>query len=292
MTPCSKGLWGESAAERKRGNVVEVLDSFPESKFILVGDTGEQDLELYSALAQERPHQIIGIFLRDVTPPTPPPTEPSSPVLGPVEGSSVKKKGSASSLRSIRSLTGARKSAREEPPKLQIPPRPQDTIRLGTGSRPSAPRPNTPGRFGTRSATDPPPKAATSPSTPYQVYSPRARGSSGSYFDNLATPVAKPKPLPPSSFSQFGQPDQDMRLDPAGALVNAAATAGTGHNAEAVVDTTRAGILAKKEALRLRVEAAKARVPPGIILRVFREPCECEDDAMRVIDAWERRWNN
>lgn len=35
------GMW-ESAAGRKRQNVVSVLSTFPESKFILVGDSGEQ----------------------------------------------------------------------------------------------------------------------------------------------------------------------------------------------------------------------------------------------------------
>lgn len=34
-------MW-ESAANRKRQNVVSVLDNFPDSKFILVGDSGEQ----------------------------------------------------------------------------------------------------------------------------------------------------------------------------------------------------------------------------------------------------------
>ncbi|KZP01891.1 hypothetical protein CALVIDRAFT_458819, partial [Calocera viscosa TUFC12733] len=63
------GLW-DSAAERKRAGVVEVLDAFPSSKFILIGDTGEQDMELYVQLAQERPTQVVGIFLRDVTPPS------------------------------------------------------------------------------------------------------------------------------------------------------------------------------------------------------------------------------
>ncbi|KAG6374776.1 hypothetical protein JVT61DRAFT_4153 [Boletus reticuloceps] len=52
---------------RKRGNVVEVLDQFPESQFFLIGDSGEQDLELYSALAAERPSQIAGVFIRDVS---------------------------------------------------------------------------------------------------------------------------------------------------------------------------------------------------------------------------------
>ncbi|KAF9219718.1 hypothetical protein BS17DRAFT_374303 [Gyrodon lividus] len=52
---------------RKRANVIEVLDSFPHSHFMLVGDSGEQDLELYASLAAERPHQIAGVFIRDVS---------------------------------------------------------------------------------------------------------------------------------------------------------------------------------------------------------------------------------
>jgi len=44
-----------------------VLDAFPASRFILVGDTGEQDMELYAELASERPNQIVAVFVRDVT---------------------------------------------------------------------------------------------------------------------------------------------------------------------------------------------------------------------------------
>jgi len=53
-------------AERKRDGVVEVLKSFPGSRFILIGDSGEQDLELYANVAQEFPGQIASIFIRDV----------------------------------------------------------------------------------------------------------------------------------------------------------------------------------------------------------------------------------
>lgn len=53
-------------ATRKRANVVDVLDGFPDSKFILIGDSGEQDLELYASLAMERPRQILAVFIRDV----------------------------------------------------------------------------------------------------------------------------------------------------------------------------------------------------------------------------------
>ncbi|KAJ3504063.1 hypothetical protein NLJ89_g8137 [Agrocybe chaxingu] len=58
------GLMSAPAA-RKRAGVVDVLDSFPDSQFFLIGDTGEQDLELYADLARERPTQILGVFLRD-----------------------------------------------------------------------------------------------------------------------------------------------------------------------------------------------------------------------------------
>ncbi|KAG8739784.1 hypothetical protein FRC10_005167 [Ceratobasidium sp. 414] len=265
-----QGLWGESAADRKRGNVVEVLDSFPESKFILVGDTGEQDLELYSALAQERPYQIVALFLRDVTPATPPPTAPPTPLLGPVSDHTIRKQDSASSLRSLRSLTGGRMKPKEELPKLQISQASEDS----TGFRST--------RAVVRSITDP---AQSSPSTSYKVYYPRTRGSSGPYFDE-PTPVAKRPELPPVP-SKFTPTKQNLRIDPAGALVSAAATAGTGHSADAATDNTRAGILAKKEALRLRLEVARAKVPAHIVLRVFREPSECEDEAMQLMDALE-----
>ncbi|KAG2144583.1 hypothetical protein DEU56DRAFT_209858 [Suillus clintonianus] len=53
-------------ATRKRANVVDVLDGFPDSKFILIGDSGEQDLELYASIAMERPQQILAVFIRDV----------------------------------------------------------------------------------------------------------------------------------------------------------------------------------------------------------------------------------
>ena len=52
-------------AERKRDGVVEVLMSFPLSRFILIGDSGEQDLELYANVARKYP-QIRCIFIRDV----------------------------------------------------------------------------------------------------------------------------------------------------------------------------------------------------------------------------------
>ncbi|KAK7466291.1 hypothetical protein VKT23_005019 [Stygiomarasmius scandens] len=58
------GLLSAPAA-RKRAGVLDIIEAFPDSKFILVGDSGEQDLELYSELARDKPSQVLAIFIRD-----------------------------------------------------------------------------------------------------------------------------------------------------------------------------------------------------------------------------------
>ncbi|KAJ5643464.1 uncharacterized protein N7484_005971 [Penicillium longicatenatum] len=59
----------EPTAERKRGNLEQILRDFPERKFILVGDSGEADLEVYTDIALANRGRIMGIFIRDVTTP-------------------------------------------------------------------------------------------------------------------------------------------------------------------------------------------------------------------------------
>jgi hypothetical protein len=57
----------EPPGERKLPSILEIMDAFASTKFILFGDSGEQDLELYTRIAIERPEQVAGIFIRDVT---------------------------------------------------------------------------------------------------------------------------------------------------------------------------------------------------------------------------------
>ena len=60
----------EPVAERKKGTLDRIMTDFPERRFILVGDNGEADLELYAETAHAYPGRILGIFIRDViTPP-------------------------------------------------------------------------------------------------------------------------------------------------------------------------------------------------------------------------------
>lgn len=51
----------------KPGVIEPLLQQFPGRKFILIGDSGERDPEIYGALARKYPGQIVRIYIRDVT---------------------------------------------------------------------------------------------------------------------------------------------------------------------------------------------------------------------------------
>ena len=49
-------------------SVIEpLLKQFPRRKFILIGDSGERDPEIYGELARKYPNQIERIYIHDVT---------------------------------------------------------------------------------------------------------------------------------------------------------------------------------------------------------------------------------
>ncbi|KAF9913119.1 hypothetical protein EC991_003578 [Linnemannia zychae] len=53
--------------ENKRKSIREILMDFPGRKFILVGDSGEIDMEIYTEMAIQFPEQVFRIFIRDIT---------------------------------------------------------------------------------------------------------------------------------------------------------------------------------------------------------------------------------
>ena len=54
--------------ERYKPPVIEELfRQFPNRRFVLVGDSGEKDPEIYGALARKHPRQVARILIRDVT---------------------------------------------------------------------------------------------------------------------------------------------------------------------------------------------------------------------------------
>jgi phosphatidate phosphatase APP1 len=44
-----------------------LLQGFPARKFILIGDSAEQDPEVYGMLARRYPDQVVQVYIRDVT---------------------------------------------------------------------------------------------------------------------------------------------------------------------------------------------------------------------------------
>ena len=56
-----------SPEEYKPGVIEPMLERFPKRRFVLVGDSGEKDPEIYGATARRHPEQVVKILIRDVT---------------------------------------------------------------------------------------------------------------------------------------------------------------------------------------------------------------------------------
>ncbi len=57
----------KKGTETKPVVIKKVLDRYPARQFVLVGDSGEQDPEVYAALLRERPEQVLKAHIRNVT---------------------------------------------------------------------------------------------------------------------------------------------------------------------------------------------------------------------------------
>jgi len=56
----------DATYEHKRDEITSLMKNFPDRKFILVGDSGEIDPEVYSEIKKKRPAQVKEILIRDV----------------------------------------------------------------------------------------------------------------------------------------------------------------------------------------------------------------------------------
>jgi phosphatidate phosphatase APP1 len=52
--------------EHKRKSIEQILVTYPKLKFILIGDSGEEDPEIYSAVVHRFPERIRAIYIRSV----------------------------------------------------------------------------------------------------------------------------------------------------------------------------------------------------------------------------------
>jgi phosphatidate phosphatase APP1 len=50
-----------------KANVIRsMFKTFPQRRFLLVGDSGEADPEIYGAMARKYPRQVAGIYIRQL----------------------------------------------------------------------------------------------------------------------------------------------------------------------------------------------------------------------------------
>jgi len=60
------GLHDAAPVDHKSTAVQELLDTYPELPFVLIGDSGERDPEIYLEAAQRNPQRILAIYIRDL----------------------------------------------------------------------------------------------------------------------------------------------------------------------------------------------------------------------------------
>ncbi len=68
--------WGMSSQEslptghagHKLGAIRRILDLFPALPFILIGDSGQEDPEIYHRVVHDHPDRILAVYIRNVTP--------------------------------------------------------------------------------------------------------------------------------------------------------------------------------------------------------------------------------
>ncbi len=63
----SHELLPTSHGSHKQAAIRRILAEYPELPFILVGDSGQEDPEIYASVVRDHPRRILAIYIRDVT---------------------------------------------------------------------------------------------------------------------------------------------------------------------------------------------------------------------------------
>lgn len=69
-----QNLWeilqsGGGSHTHKVDKIRHILEAYPEINFILIGDSGQRDAQLYTGIVREFPDRILAVYIRDVTGP-------------------------------------------------------------------------------------------------------------------------------------------------------------------------------------------------------------------------------
>jgi phosphatidate phosphatase APP1 len=52
--------------EQKHGRIHEILDLHPDLRFVLIGDSGEKDPQIYADVVRSHPGRILAVYIREV----------------------------------------------------------------------------------------------------------------------------------------------------------------------------------------------------------------------------------
>ncbi|HYH35131.1 MAG TPA: phosphatase domain-containing protein, partial [Nocardioides sp.] len=62
-----RDLLGTAAGrEEKAGRIQEILDLHPQLRFVLIGDSGEKDPEVYAEVVRANPGRVLAVYIREV----------------------------------------------------------------------------------------------------------------------------------------------------------------------------------------------------------------------------------
>lgn len=67
-TRFDRGSFETGESNYKQKKIRHILETYPDLKFICIGDSGQEDPEIYQKVLEEFPGRILGIYVRDVTP--------------------------------------------------------------------------------------------------------------------------------------------------------------------------------------------------------------------------------
>jgi len=60
--------WFRSGSEHKRSNLLRLAQDFPDVRWILIGDDGQHDEELYGEFARSNPENVVAVLIRQLSP--------------------------------------------------------------------------------------------------------------------------------------------------------------------------------------------------------------------------------
>ena len=58
---------GKTKHQEKRTRVSRIMEVFPKQRFVLLGDNSQADPEIYAAIANQYPDQIVAVYIRNVS---------------------------------------------------------------------------------------------------------------------------------------------------------------------------------------------------------------------------------